>query len=168
VHGDAADVVAADLALARVQSGTNLYAERLHRVSDRHGATDRSLRTVEHREETVSSGTHFAAPEASELRPDDGVVRIEQRMPVTVAHFCGPTCRVDDVGEEHRGEHAVACRVGLIAGHELGDLVEGITPWFDDVVEVAARQLNIFRAGNVVAQIPTLRGRDHRVVGVLE
>jgi hypothetical protein len=89
-------------------------------------------------------------------------------MPVTVTDLGRGARRVDDVGEEHCGQDPVARHVGLIAGHEFGDLLEGLTPRFDDVVEVAARQLNIFRAGNVVAQIPALRGRDHRVVGVLE
>jgi len=43
VHGDPADVVAADLALSGVQPGANLDAERLHRVANRHRAADRSL-----------------------------------------------------------------------------------------------------------------------------
>ena len=107
VHGDPADVVAADLALAGVQPGAHLDAERLHRVADRHGAADRSLRAVEHREEAISGRVHLAAPKPSELRPDDGVVRIKQRMPVTVAHLRGAACRVHDVGEEHRGEHPI-------------------------------------------------------------
>jgi hypothetical protein len=47
VHGNPADVVAADLALAGVQPGAHLDAERLHRVADRHGAADRSLRAIE-------------------------------------------------------------------------------------------------------------------------
>jgi hypothetical protein len=48
VHGDPADAVAADLALAGVQSGAHLDAERADRVADRHRAAERSLRTVEH------------------------------------------------------------------------------------------------------------------------
>jgi hypothetical protein len=82
---DPADVIAAHLALAGVQPGAHLDAERLHRVADRHRAANRSLRTVEHREEAVSRRIHLAASKPSELRPDDGVVRIKQRMPVTVA-----------------------------------------------------------------------------------
>jgi hypothetical protein len=46
-----ADVIAADLALAGVQPGAHLDAERLHGVADRHRAADRSLQAVEHREE---------------------------------------------------------------------------------------------------------------------
>jgi hypothetical protein len=83
VHRDAADVVAANLALAGVQPGTHLDAERLHRVADRHRATDRSLRTVEHRDETVAGGVDLAASKPSELRPDDRVVLHLQRLLLT-------------------------------------------------------------------------------------
>ena len=81
---------AADLALTGVQPGPHLDAERLHRVADRHRAADGSLWAVEHREEAVSRCVHLAAQKGGELRPDDSVVRIEQRMPVMVAHFGGP------------------------------------------------------------------------------
>ena len=77
VHADPADVIATDFALSGVQPGAHLDAERLHRVTDRHRAADRSLRAVEHREETVSRRVHLAAPEARQLRPHDGVVRIK-------------------------------------------------------------------------------------------
>jgi hypothetical protein len=54
MHADTADAVAADLALAGVQPGTHLAAERLHRVANCHGAPNRSLRAVESREEPVA------------------------------------------------------------------------------------------------------------------
>ena len=55
----------------------------------------------------------------------DGVVRIEQRMPVTVADLRGAPRRVHDVGEQHRGENPIIGHVCLVAGEELGDLLEG-------------------------------------------
>jgi hypothetical protein len=54
----------------------------------------------------------------------DGVVRVEQGMPITVADRRGMTCRVHDVGEEHRGEHSIIGNISLVAGEELGDLLE--------------------------------------------
>ena len=165
---DPADVIAADLALAGVQPGAHLDAERLHRVADRHRAADRPLRAVEHREEAVARRVHLAAPKASELRPDDGVVRIKQRMPVTVAHLRGPARRVHDVGEQHRGEHPIIGHVGLLAGEELGDLLEGLAPRFDEVENVAPRQLNVFRARYVIGDVLAPLGRDERVVGVMD
>jgi len=43
------------------------------------------LWAVDHREEAVSRRTYLAASKPSELAPDDGIMRIEQAMPVTVA-----------------------------------------------------------------------------------
>jgi hypothetical protein len=80
-------VSAALLELEAVQPGAHLDAERLHRVADRHRAANRSLRTVEHREEAVSRRVHLAASKPSELRPSDDVVRInnacQSRSPIS-------------------------------------------------------------------------------------
>ena len=100
--------------------------------------------------------------------PDDGVVRIEQGMPVTVADLRGTARRVHDVGEQHRGEHPIIGHFGLLAGEELGDLLEGRAPRFNEVVPVAARQLNVFRVGYVLGDVLALRGRDDHVVGVVD
>jgi hypothetical protein len=54
-------------------------------IANCHGAADRSLRPVEHRKRPVSRGVHLTTPKAGELRPDHGVVRIEQRTPVPFA-----------------------------------------------------------------------------------
>jgi hypothetical protein len=103
------------------------------------------------------------------LCTDDGVVRIKQRVPVTVAHLRRAPCRVHDVGEQHRGQNPVVDHFCLLAGEELGDLPKGRTPSrFNDVVPVAARQLNIFRVGYVLGDVLALRGRDDHAVGVVE
>jgi hypothetical protein len=67
VHADPADVIAAHLALAGVQPGAHLDAERLHCVADRHRAADCSLWPVEHREEPVAGCVDLRAPEPREL-----------------------------------------------------------------------------------------------------
>ena len=67
-------------------------------------------------------------PETEQLRPHDGVVRIQQRMPVTVAHLRRAARRVHDVGEQHRGENPIIGHLGLLAGEELGDLLERLAP----------------------------------------
>ncbi len=127
--------------LASVQPGAHLDAERLHRVADRHGAADRSLRGVEHCEETITRRVHLTTSKAIELRPHDGVVRIQKCIPVTITDFGGAPCRVHDVGEQHRGEHPIVGDFGLLSGEELGHLLKGLTPRFDEVNCVAARQL---------------------------
>ena len=87
----------------------------------------------------VAGCVHLAASKPSELRPDDGIVRIKQRTPVTVADLRRPTRRVHNVGEQHRREHPIIGHVGLLAGEELGDLLKRLTPRFDEVENVAPR-----------------------------
>ena len=153
MHGNPADVVAAHLALAGVQAGPHLDAERLHSVTNCDGAADRSLGAVERREKTVSSRVHLTASKPGELRPDDGIVRIEQGMPVTVTHLRRPSRRTHDVGEKHCGEDPIVGHLGLLTGEELGDLLEGGSPRFDEVIHVATRQLNVFRVRYVIGDL---------------
>ena len=60
-------------------------------------------------------------------------------MPVTVTHLRGPARRVDDVGEQHGGQNPIVGHVSLLAGEELGDLLERFAPRFDEVERVAPR-----------------------------
>ena len=85
----------------------------------------------------------------------------QSRSPISAA-------RVHDVGEEHRGENPIIGHVGLLAGEELGDLLEGLAPGFNEVEYVAPRQLNILRARYTVCDVLAPLGQDHRVVGVLD
>ncbi len=89
-------------------------------------------------------------------------------MPVTVTDLGGPARRVHDVGEEHRGENPIVGHVGPVPGEELGDLLEGLAPWFNGVIPVAAWHLNVFRVGYVLGDVLALRGRDDHVVGVVD
>jgi hypothetical protein len=65
------------------------------------------------REEAVARCVHLAATKAGQLRADDGVVRVEQGMPVPVADLRSPARRVHDVGEKHRGQNSVVSDVSL-------------------------------------------------------
>ena len=135
---------------------------RLHRVTNCHGAADRSLRAVEHREKAVTRRAHLAAPKPSKLRPHDGVVGIEQRVPVTVTDLRGATRRIHDVGEQHGGENPVIGHVSLLAGEELGDLLERIAPRLHEVVIVAPRQLDVLRTRYVISDVLAPLGRENR------
>ena len=85
-------------------------------------------------------------------------------MPVTITHLGGAASRVHDVGEQDRGENTIIGDLGLVAGEELGDLMERLPPRFYEVVHVAARQLDVigvrYAAGNVFASD---RGCNHIV-----
>ena len=107
VHGDPADVIARTSHSPACSPARTSMPSACHCVANRHRAADRPLWAVEHREEAVARCVHLTPSKAGELRPDDGVVRIEQRVPVTVSHLCGPPCRVHDVGEQHGGENPI-------------------------------------------------------------
>ena len=83
----------------------------------------RTRRCATRREEAVARCVHLATPKARELRSDDSVVRVEQRMPVAVADLGGPSRRVHDVGEQHGGENPIVGHFGSVPGEELGDLL---------------------------------------------
>jgi hypothetical protein len=90
-------------------------------------------------------------------------------MPVPVAHLGGPARRVNNVGEQHRGQHPITGHLGLLAGEERGDFLEGRTPSrFDEVENVAPRKLNVFRTRYAISDVLAPLGRDQRVVGVME
>ena len=70
------------------------------------------------------------------------MVALEQLAPAPVAELARPLGRADDVGEQHRGEHAVGLGAGRDAGQELLDLVERSRPVADPRQVVVARQLD--------------------------
>jgi hypothetical protein len=111
--------------------------------------------------------TGATASKPRQLRPDDSVVRIEQRMPVTVADLRSPPRRVHDVGEQHRGENPIVGHLSLVPGEELGDFLERRPPRLNEVVHVAPRQLNVLRAREVISDVLAPLGQDEGVVGVL-
>ena len=137
VDGDAADVVAHHLALARVDARADADALLLGGVEDRARAADRARRAVEGGEEAVAGRLHLAAAEALErARARSRSWRSSssrQRWSPSSAAVLGG---VDDVGEEHRREHALGLGLGARAGEELLDLAE--------------RQLGVLVPGDVV------------------
>ena len=81
VDGDAADLPVEELALAGVEPGAELDAERLDGLPDRLRAADRARRPVEAREEAVARGVDLAAPVAGEQAADDALCsRISSRQ----------------------------------------------------------------------------------------
>jgi hypothetical protein len=102
------------------------------------------------------------------LCTDDGVVRIQQGMPVTVTHLRGPARGVHDVGEQDRGENPIIGHFCLVAGEELVNLLEGRLPRFYEVEHVAPWQLNVFRARYVVGDFLALLRPNERIVAVMD
>src|ERR1700751_1124662 len=104
MDGDAADVVVAQLDLARVYTRPHLKAQAPQHVTDRHGTPDRASGSIETGEETVARGVDLTATEALELAADLRVVPAEQLLPSLVAELDRALRGVDDVGEQHGGQ----------------------------------------------------------------
>src|SRR5206468_10375423 len=102
VYGEAADVVATHLTLARVQPGAHVEAERPADLTDGVGAADGARRTVEGRQQAVAGGLGLAAAEAVDLRPGGPIERVQERPPAGVTERRRPGGRADDVHEEDR------------------------------------------------------------------
>src|SRR5207253_11092148 len=107
VDGDAADIVADQLAFAGVEAGAYLDPELAHRVASRTGAADRARGPIEGGEKAVAHRLHRAAPVALELPAHERVVAPDQIPPAAVAERGGLPGGLDDVGEHHGGEYAV-------------------------------------------------------------
>ena len=109
-----ADLVAADLDLARVHAGPD-RRRRSPRASSPIAWAQRIARAgpVEGREEPVAGRVDLAAAEAGELAPDD-LRRADRAGPATGVSPSSAARggRADDVGEQHGREHAVRIRRG--------------------------------------------------------
>ena len=87
VDGNAADVVVAQLDLARVHARPHLEAQSPQHVADPRGAPDRPGGSVEPGEEAVARLVDFMAVEALKLPPDPGIVPAEQLLPPLVTEL---------------------------------------------------------------------------------
>src|SRR5262249_19249083 len=83
-HCDTGDVVASTFDLARVETCTNLQADRLDCVADGARALNGAAWAVKGRQRAVSSRLHRDTTEAFELTRHDAVVLVEQKPPVVV------------------------------------------------------------------------------------
>ena len=104
---DSADIVAAELTLARVEAASDAYAQFRYGLSQRGGRLNCAAGTIENGHGSVAGVPDDATAEVGDLSTGDVVVAIEQFQPVSVAEFCGTLGRVDDVGEQHRCQNPV-------------------------------------------------------------
>src|SRR3954451_20389741 len=155
VDGHAADVVADQLALARVQPRAQLDAQAADRLHDRARAAQRvGRRTVEGGQERVADGLDLAPAVALDLAPDRVVVGGEQVAPAAVAQARGMPGRVDDVGEQHGHEPPLQPAGGVAAaGEELLDLAEQRLGVAEHRQAVLAGQLDEPRAGDLLGEV---------------
>src|SRR5205823_2439191 len=104
MHRDPCHLPVNDLALARMQPGSQFDLESAHLIHDCARASDRPSGPVEACEEAISYGIHLPAAEAHKLTPYQCMMLLEQLAPRAITE-CGCTlARADDVGEEHSGK----------------------------------------------------------------
>src|SRR5262245_35579205 len=108
MHCDPCHFAVHQLAFPRVQAGAHLQSELRHGLDNRARTPDGPRRSVEGSEESVAGGIHLAAAEPHKLGADELVVALQELTPSAVAERGRFLARADDVGEKHRGEHAVS------------------------------------------------------------
>src|SRR5450631_1234730 len=107
MHGDAADVVSDFFAFAGVQATTYLDPERARSSDYRTGALHTSGRTVEGGKKAVTLRADLAAAAPGNRQADSGIMSVEQIVPTAIAESRSFFGRPHNIGEQHRGEHAV-------------------------------------------------------------
>jgi hypothetical protein len=107
MHGDAANIVAADFALAGVQARTNFDTQRPDVVGNGACTTYASCGAVKRGKDTVAGGLDLVTAEAVEIAPNRSMMIVEQITPAMIAKCSGFLGRPDNVREEDRGKHAI-------------------------------------------------------------
>src|SRR5207302_828841 len=153
MDGHAADVLADQLALARVHADADLHAELTRLRGDRERAPQRARgRAFEGREEAVAHGLDLATPEAEELLADGVVVAREEIAPAAIAELCGTRGGVDNVREHDRQQRPREVATAAGPGEELLDLLEDRVHVAHERKRVAALELDVAGAGYVLGQ----------------
>src|SRR5262249_26067496 len=151
-NGQPADLLADDLALARVKPAAHLEIERPHFVPYPARAADRARGSVEGGKEAVAGRVDLASAESRQLASRRRVVLAQHVAPAPIAERERTFRRADDVGEQDRREHAIGFG-RTNAGEELLDLVDdrGAVAYRRDVV--LPGQLDELRAGDVLGHV---------------
>jgi hypothetical protein len=168
VDGDPGQAVAVRLALARVDPGAELDADRPHRVHGRAGAADRPCRPVETSEEPVAGRVELVSTVSRELAPYEGVVLVEQVAPTAVAEQRGAFGRPDNVGEQDRGEHTIHLGRPACPRRELLDAGDHRVGVSRPRPVVVPRQLDKGRLRDPLCEVRAVTRGDEQIVPAVE
>jgi hypothetical protein len=126
VHGDAPNVLAAQLDFTRVKSYPYIDPKLATPFTYRAPALDSAGGAVECGKESVTHCLDLSAFEASELTTHHGIMRIEKILPRPITDGCRPPCGVDDVAEQDCRQRSIEIAAGRQSGEELfGAVQEG-------------------------------------------
>src|SRR5207253_6803113 len=149
VYSDATDVVAGELDLARMHPRPDLQAERQHGLGDGLRAPDGPSRPVEGGEEPIAGGVDLPPSEPFDQGTNSLVMGIEQFSPAAIPQRGRLLRRANDVSEQNGRKHPVEFWSRADAGEKLLDLVDQGVRIAHEWSVVRARQLDIFRAGDL-------------------
>src|SRR5262249_10758797 len=147
-----------------MQASPYLESESVDAFDDRLGAADRTRRPVETREKAVSGRVDFSTTEADELATHDRVMTLEQITPCPVSEIGCSLARADDVGEQHRRQHAI--RLGCVPVARLDLRDESFQLGEDRILvadlrsEVPPRQLDEPRPRNMIREVAAATNVD--------
>jgi hypothetical protein len=124
-------------------------------------ASDGSCRSVKGSEKAIPCRIDLSASISIELFPDNKVMLSENFLPSVVADLSQAFGRINDIGEEHRGQHAIRFRTSPNSRKEdLYLIQERIGISFPDHMIIAG-EFNVFGSAN--AQWCRFLGRRGRV-----
>ena len=121
MHADAAPATLAPFDLAGVDGGPHLEAQPADDVVEREGAAQRPGRCVEGGHDPVAGALDVLAHPSVHLRLRHLEVPVHKLAPGAIAHLGGLGGRLDDVGEQDRGQDAVR----VLGGPQGPDLLIG-------------------------------------------
>src|ERR1039458_9085463 len=137
-------------------------------MQDRLSAVDRTGWAVESREEAIAGGLHLAAVEMGEVIPYRALVSLEHIPPALVAKLHGRSCGIDDVGEQHRREHAVANGHSPSSGEELLYFTEPLVRVLIEERMVIALELDHPRIRQVFGEPSSLTDVKKAIAGAMQ
>src|SRR5436305_15194091 len=111
MHGNPAELSIDDLALTRVQAGSDLDPQLGDLAAYGRCALDATRRSVERREEPVAGRIQFPPAMPGQLTANERMVALDDLPPPCVAHLRQASRRIDDVREEDRRQHPVGPRL---------------------------------------------------------
>src|SRR5262249_40359293 len=156
MDGNAPELVADDVAFARVQTDPEVHTDLPYGPEHRSRACDGRGRGVEGCEKAVARGIDLAPSVSAQLSAYPGVVHLEEIRPCTVAERAGSLRRADDVGEHDRGDDTARLGPAPAAGDELLHLVDDRVGVARPQEEVVSRQLDPSCARDPVREIPAM------------
>src|SRR5262249_37432896 len=148
VHSDAAQLVADQLAFARVHARPYIHAESSDAVGDGASATDTARGTVKGSEEAIAGGVDLAPALTAPLLADHPVIGLQEVRPSPIADVGRALGGPDDVGEHHGSQHTIVLGGMADARQKLLDLADEGFPLAEPPDMVVSSELHQSGSGN--------------------